>query len=1162
MSQKGDAESSSTDNPVFYTRHRHRGRLCQEDVVEASSGPGMMSEAQGPAPSRKRVRSGESRPGASLQAGDAAGASRAGLELQAVGPSPSQLPPGPEQGSAGCSKRLQVSLCDILSTRCLRNLCSTLLGLPKRALADMEGPAEVELASCPRPRGVGGQGMSALSDKGSSTLDKENFSERSLTPSPGPAPERARRKSRKSGSCPKGGQGANGFLWLDQSSGGDSQSLGGSLEGADLRSLGGPCGHLCHEDTRLGDPGGSQAGCAPGIAGFEYLPAAGSGAQPGSPLSSHRLCADESCSPATQDFWWYSALCLEGPGWPSAEQQEVERVEGAGSEEGLAAPRGRHGPEAQLAPRENLGQDLAVPSDTHACSPEPLGTLSFSPEATASEACTGPLAWRERGKCAEKLSGDPASCTREQPTDRSSDNSRQHKPEKASPEGCSRWEGEKKLHVLDSYEGVLELEEANMPCGVKHVCYVDSETGIQLQGAIHHSQAGEQQLPQLEALENFMEVSSASPSQKPRARKRPAGRAPTGGQGGPEEAVNGEPLPAVAEDSAQLQPGEETIAPDLDIRGTVVRVLWKALWSRSQKLSDLGLSEEAVKGIAADIEAALFDLMQGTTYRYKTKYRTLLFNLRDPRNPDLFLKVVHGNVTPHDLVRMSSVQLASQELARWRDQEEKKGLESIVQQQKEPCGLPVSKLTHKGEVEIPRDMDQMLILEDLGAVAFGDCGLQALPALLEKQHAHHFLDPDCHICAESLNELPGFSRASGNRGDSVFQRVPSTTPVSSPELPRARETPPMEPQDKCGLELGGDNPEGHQVSAGPTKTPPSPPPWEGTLDMFSIKRFRAKAQLVSGHSCRLIQALPEVIRSAGCISPSTVWDLLTSVSPAEAKDISVVRLCPQGTQDIHNCRLLYSYLNNKQCHGLTSVQHVGVVLLPLPAFQPLPPRLRLLGGPGLEITHSSLLLAVLLPKEGLPNTAVSRTVWRKVRKRVSFKEKVEIRVYQPEDRKTDVTLQQNQDKGSLSPRRVCAWPKFPRVKGKPWAESETQQCHDREKQSPKPGWCQPQHPCLAVPAANDFGYGQYDHRASCPYQVLVQNLKTLVTITCQLQASLIPSGQDPLLPSLTAFPQPPAAPGTYGLCCQSPTAAEIPDPAPNPSLGPTVGTKCPFPRKA
>lgn len=124
------------------------------------------------------------------------------------------------------------------------------------------------------------------------------------------------------------------------------------------------------------------------------------------------------------------------------------------------------------------------------------------------------------------------------------------------------------------------------------------------------------------------------------------------------------------------------------------------------------LSEEVVEGIAAGIETALFDLTQATSCRYKTKYRSLLFNLRDPRNPvrgawgqaqtlpwrleaqagywgggcfwssvvqppclslqDLFLKVVRGDVTPHNLVRMSSTQLAPQELARWRDQEEKR----------------------------------------------------------------------------------------------------------------------------------------------------------------------------------------------------------------------------------------------------------------------------------------------------------------------------------------------------------------------------------------------------------------------------------------------------------------------------------------------------------
>lgn len=51
-----------------------------------------------------------------------------------------------------------------------------------------------------------------------------------------------------------------------------------------------------------------------------------------------------------------------------------------------------------------------------------------------------------------------------------------------------------------------------------------------------------------------------------------------------------------------------------------------------QECPDLVLSEEVVEGIAADVEAALFDLTQDTSCRYKTKYRSLLFNLRDPRN--------------------------------------------------------------------------------------------------------------------------------------------------------------------------------------------------------------------------------------------------------------------------------------------------------------------------------------------------------------------------------------------------------------------------------------------------------------------------------------------------------------------------------------------------
>ncbi|KAF7467211.1 hypothetical protein GHT09_001323 [Marmota monax] len=567
---------------------------------------------------------------------------------------------------------------------------------------------------------------------------------------------------------------------------------------------------------------------------------------------------------------------------------------------------------------------------------------------------------------------------------------------------------------------------------------------------------------------------------------------------------------------AGLQLQQEMTPQDLVVRATVVRAMQEALWSRLQKCPDLVLSEEVVEGIAEDIEAALFDLTQDTSCRYKTKYRSLLFNLRDPRNQDLFLKVAHGDVTPHKLVRMNSIQLAPQELSRWRDQEEKRG--PVVSRECSPLALPAP-------------------LEDTS-----------------EQHHHHFLDPNCRICTdcEALSGLPGFSRATRNREDQVSQRAPSPAPVSSPEMSQTRDTPLTEPQDRP------------QIPPGPTKALPSPPPWEGALDMFSIKRFRVKAQLVSGHSCRLAQALPEVIRSASCILPNVVWDLLASVCPAEAKDICVVRLCPLGARDTQNCRLLYSYLNNKQRHGLVAVAHVEVVLLPLPAFQPLPTRLRSLGGPGLEATHSSLLLAVLLPKKGLPDPAKSSPVCRKVRKMVSFNRKVEMRCYQQEDRRQDVplrgspppggSLQQSQGKGSPPPRGACGWQGFPRGRGRLLAEPETWHGPGRGQRAPAPGWFQSQHPFSVIPTVRGFGHGQHLHRASCPYQALLQHLESLVTMTHQLQASLWPPGQNPHPPSSVASAQPPTAPGILGFLCQPPAVPEPPGPGHDPSLGPVDGS--------
>nr|XP_031320472.1 SPOC domain-containing protein 1 [Camelus dromedarius] len=1112
MSQEAAAEGSSTEDPVFSPLHSCG--LFREDVEETNSMSGLVLNLPGEssgvpvwAGSRKKVFREEAHGGASSQAVGACGTSLEAQDhlvvpgLQAVrqsqdwvlGPRLHNLMPTvPAQGRAQAPKRLQISLHDILAGGWPRNLCSISVGAGK--------------------------------------------------------------KSRKCEAHSEGGERAGGILWLDQSPGGDKpQSVGGPPQGADMESVGGPCNPLSSKDTGSGpgDPGEVWVGCASGTKKFEYLPTAGAGAQPGSPcdpVGSPLPSEGESLRPPARDPPLSPALCLGVSGKASTECQEAKHIVGAGDDHGPATSHNQEELEVKAQPGSGARpeQELAASTDNPTSSQEPA----------AGKASSGPSMGQRSCRRAKKLRRGPVPYDQDESADRGSDNSNQDQPEDPSPGGCHR------------------LEAVKMPHGVKHVCYqVGSGAVIRLLGAISRGQARGPLPPKLEVLEDMMEVSSASPAQRPRKKETPMAQGLEGCQDGvPFQEADAEcPGPQCGlveakeeergkqdegEDSAQLQPQQEKLPLDIEVRGTVVRAMQEVLWSRLRELPDLVLSEEAVEGIAAGIEAALYDLTQATNSRYKTKYRSLLFNLRDPRNWDLFFKVAHGDVTPHDLVRMNSVQLAPQELARWRDQEEKRGLEIIEQLQKEPCSLPASKLTHKGEVEILRDMDQMLTLEDLvGPMVSTDRSALALPAMAKdtaEQHKdtteqHHFLDPSCHVCMDwkPSCKMPGSFKATGRMGDNAFQRVPILGPMSSPEMPQTREKPPTEPQDRP------------QMPAGPTEALPSHLPWEGSLDMFSIKQFRVKAQLVSGHSCQLIQALPPVIRSAVCIPPNAVWDFLASICPARAKDACAVRLCPHGARDTQNFHLLYSYLNNKQRHGLAAVEQVGVVLLPLPAFQPLPTRLRPLGGPGLEATHSSLLLAVLLPKAGLPATVESSPLWGKVHKMVSFNRKVEMRCSQPEDSGPDVALKgsppprdplkQSRDKGSLAPRGTCAWQRPPRGRGRLWGESESWQGPGQGQWPPKPGWWQSWHPYSAALGS----HGQHLHRASCPQQALLQHLESLVAMSHQLQASLRSLGQEQL--PQPSVPPPACSPWDPWPPLPAPAAPEPPGPAPDSSLEPPVG---------
>lgn len=90
--------------------------------------------------------------------------------------------------------------------------------------------------------------------------------------------------------------------------------------------------------------------------------------------------------------------------------------------------------------------------------------------------------------------------------------------------------------------------------------------------------------------------------------------------------------------------------------------------------------------------------------KYKSKYRSLLFNIKDKKNT-LFLKIAQKSISSYDLVRLTPEELASQELAQWRQREAKHEIDMIKKSELELLSQAKTYVvkTHKGEQEIETD---------------------------------------------------------------------------------------------------------------------------------------------------------------------------------------------------------------------------------------------------------------------------------------------------------------------------------------------------------------------------------------------------------------------------------------------------------------------------
>ncbi|NXF74836.1 PHF3 protein, partial [Sclerurus mexicanus] len=419
------------------------------------------------------------------------------------------------------------------------------------------------------------------------------------------------------------------------------------------------------------------------------------------------------------------------------------------------------------------------------------------------------------------------------------------------------------------------------------------------------------------------------------------------------------------------------------IRQSVKQSLKEILMKRLTD-STLKIPEERAAKVATRIERELFSFFRDTDAKYKNKYRSLMFNLKDPKNNILFKKVLKGEVTPDHLIKMSPEELASKELAAWRQRENRHTIEMIEKEQREVERRPITKITHKGEIEIEsetpmKEQEEVMEIQESNMKLFEksdeaekdkEINESASPDTTS-QHKNHLFDLNCKICigrmapptddlsAKKVKVSVGVARKqSDNEAESIADALSSTSSILASEL------------------LEDDK---QDSSKSFTPLPKSETPgtveceslflarlnfiWKGFINMPSVAKFVIKAYPVSGSFEYLTEDLPDSIQVGGRISPHTVWDYVEKIKASGTKEICVVRFTPVTEEDQISYALLFAYFSSRKRYGVAAnnmKQVKDLYLIPLGSSDKVPHHLVPFDGPGIEIHRPNLLLGLII----------------------------------------------------------------------------------------------------------------------------------------------------------------------------------------------------------
>ncbi|RWS15162.1 death-inducer obliterator 1-like protein [Dinothrombium tinctorium] len=415
------------------------------------------------------------------------------------------------------------------------------------------------------------------------------------------------------------------------------------------------------------------------------------------------------------------------------------------------------------------------------------------------------------------------------------------------------------------------------------------------------------------------------------------------------------------------------------IRNNICSSLADTLSTRSQEVNELKtMNQDDIKKIASKIEEEMYNYYNKDTYKYKTRYRSLIFNLKDSKNQGLFRKVLTGKIEPSRLVRMSPEELASPELAKWRERENKHMLEMIKRDAEQQAQQVIVKKTHKGEELIETKVKVKAV--DVGAVVEtgdekdekekSDSRVDDFRPSEDAtaKHGQHVFDVRCELCTKQNGKRKSKSEEEPKRVRVELDEPTNKILQEAVKLAKSNTSSSSSrdsfDQDQVPTSTTLNSPPENAPNESSTFTKVNHSScWKGIICMQDVARFVAAAYRVSGPVES--QDIPDVTQVCGRIAPEQVLDYLKKLKYSSRTEISVIRFIPSNHDEKIGYDAFFSYLNQRKRYGVVgnaSKSLKDFYILPLPKDVDPPDVLLPFNGPGLEKRYHrhNLLLGILI----------------------------------------------------------------------------------------------------------------------------------------------------------------------------------------------------------